>query len=109
MKDKIFVSKWVGDFLAIGIFAVFFMTVVTAMFIAFFQVGANGDYAPEYTGILNNVIVYLLGVFSGVIGVLFGIKQEEMAKNIDQSAKVSKEVGAVYFAEEKEKSIDEEV
>lgn len=56
------------------------------------------NYAAEFTGLLNNVIVYLLGVFSGVIGVLYNIKPEDQAKSIDQSVKVSKEIGAVGMA-----------
>jgi hypothetical protein len=74
-NKKIFVSQWVSDMIGAGIFLVFCLTVAVALVIAFYQVRANGEYAAEYTGIVNNLIVYLLGVFSGIIGVLWGIKQ----------------------------------
>jgi hypothetical protein len=99
MEQKIHVSKWVGDFITVGLFGAFFASVAMALALAFLQVGKNGEYAAEYTGIVNNVIVYLLGVFSGVIGVLFGIKNSEMTANIKASADVSKEIGAEKFVQ----------
>lgn len=113
MKDmpiKPMVRQYVSDFLMIGLFSIFFITIIVACFIAWNQVVWHSqdatNYAAEYTGILNNVIVYLLGVFSGVVGVLFNIKPEDQRKSIDQSVKVAKEIGALAFAE-KEQSPEE--
>lgn len=79
-NNKIIVSQWVSNFIGVGLFSIFACSVITALCIAFLQVGANWEYAPEFTGIVNNIIVYLLWVFSGIVWVLWWVKKWEEDK-----------------------------
>lgn len=109
---KPLVRQYVSDFIMIGLFVIFFIVIIVVCFIGWNQIvyhsADSTNYASESMGVLNNIIVYCLGIFSGVVGVLFNIKPDEQRKNIDQSVKVSKEVGMVYMVEQKEESVPEQ-
>lgn len=112
-KNNVLIDKWVSNIIAIGLLSIFGGVIIVAMLIAYNQIvwhsGDPSSYASEFTGIINNIIVFGLGAFfNSVLGKLLGIRNDEMSKAVDQSAKVSKEVGAVYFAEQKEQGLKEE-
>jgi hypothetical protein len=96
---KPLVRQWVSDYFVFLVISLFTGVMIFICALTWNQVVYKGDYAAEYTGIINNFVVFILGgVIGAVIGVLFNIKPEDQRKAIDQSVKVSKEVGAVGMA-----------
>lgn len=116
--NKPLISNWVVDYIAVFLVTLFGAIVATGLALAWNQVVWNLDnpnnYASEYTGILNSLIMFGMGVFfSSVVGKLFGIKQEEIKANVDQAVKTSKDIGLSAVAEQHDKlqespKIDEE-
>ena len=107
-KNNVLIDKWVTNIIAIGLLAIFGGVIFVAMGIAWNQIvwhaGDPNSYASEFTGIINNIIVFGLGAFfNSVLGKLLGIRNDEMNKSIEQSTKSSKEVGLSAVAEQHDK------
>lgn len=117
--NKPLISNWVVDYIAFFLVTLFGVIVATGLALAWNQVVWHADspnnYASEYTGILNSLIMFGMGVFfSSVVGKLFGIKQEEIKANVEQAVKSSKEIGLSAVAEQHDKlqespKVDEEI
>lgn len=106
--NKPLISNWVVNYIAVFLVTLFGVIVATGLALAWNQVVWNLDnpnnYASEYTGILNSLIMFGMGVFfSSVVGKLFGIKQEEIKANVEQAVKSSKDVGLSAVAEQHDK------
>lgn len=107
-KNNVLVDKWVANTIAVGLMAIFGGVIFTAMAIAWNQVvwhsGDSNSYASEFTGIVNNIIVFGLGAFfTSVLGKLFGIRNDEMKQNMEIATKASKEIGLSAVAEQHDK------
>lgn len=108
------VDKWVINIVVLLLVGVFVSIVLTVLALAWNQVvyhsGESTSFASEFTGILNSIILISIGVFfSSVIGKIFGVKQEEMQKSVEQSVSTSKTAGlekVVEIHEKLEKSPD---
>jgi hypothetical protein len=84
-------SLWVVNLYAIGIMTVFTSCVGVLLYLGIHQINSNGEYAAESFGAINNIIVYLLGVLSGIVGqVIFGMEPTDlkgMTKDASDRAK----------------------
>lgn len=117
--NKPLISNWVVDYIAVFLVTLFGVIVATGLALAWNQVVWNLDnpnnFASEYTGILNSLIMFGMGVFfSSVVGKVFGIKQEEIKANVEQAVNSSKEIGLSAVAEQHDKlqespKVDEEI
>lgn len=104
MNSKPLVSKWVSNLFVTVVIVLFACIMMLIGLIAYLQVGVDGQYAAEYTGMLNNFMVFFLGtIVGGVIGVLYNIKPEDMQKLADVSVKTSKDIGLSAVAEQHDK------
>ena len=110
-KNNVLIDKWVTNIIAVGLLAIFAGVIATAMGIAWNQIvwhaGDPNSYASEFTGIINNIIVFGLGAFfNSVLGKLLGIRNDEMNKSIEQSTKTSKEVGLKAVAQQHDELLE---
>lgn len=106
--NKPLISNWVVDYIAFFLVTLFGVIVATGLALAWNQVVWHADspnnYASEYTGILNSLIMFGMGVFfSSVVGKLFGIKQEDIKANVEQAVKTSKDIGLSAVSEQHDK------
>jgi len=106
--NKPLISNWVVNYIAVFLVTLFGAIVATGLALAWNQVVWNLDnpnnYASEYTGILNSLIMFGMGVFfSSVVGKLFGIKQEDIKANVEQAVKTSKDIGLSAVTEQHDK------
>lgn len=107
-ESKVMVDRWVSNLIAVGLLSIFGGVITMAMVIAYNQIiwhsGDPTSYASEFTGLINNIVVFGLGAFfNSVLGKLFGIRNDEMNKSIEQSSEVSKKIGLSAVAEQHDK------
>lgn len=98
MNKETMIDKWVVNIIVLMLVGVFVSIVVMVLALAWNQIvhhsAETTSYASEFVGILNSILLISVGVFfSSVMGKVFGIKQEDLKNNVNQSVSVSKSAG----------------
>lgn len=104
-KNNVLIDRWVTNFLAIFLALIFGAVILVTLALSWNQIvwhsGDPGSYASEFTGILNSIIMIGIGVFfTSVVGKLLGMRNDDVQKNIEQTSKISKEIGLSAVAEQ---------
>lgn len=107
-NNNVLIDKWVTNIIALGLLTIFASVIMVAMGIAWNQIVWHSNdpssYASEFTGIINNIIVFGLGAFfNSVLGKLLGIRNDEMSKSLEQATTASKQIGLSAVAEQHDK------
>lgn len=85
-------TQWVINAYAIGLLFIFMGCVGTLLFFGYQQIMNDGQYSAESFGAINNIIVFLLGVVSGIVGsVIFGMEPTDVSAATKNSSERAKE------------------
>jgi len=98
-NKKPIVSRWVSNYVGTMVLNMFIFVVIIVALVAWHQVTRGGEYAAEFAGMINYLVVSFMTIFIGVMGALFGISQKDIKENVAQQKEVSKEIGAEKFVQ----------